>query len=614
MKRKAFLRFFFNFTLDAYLLNFKADFKYLIYMRALFLSIFSLLSIAVANAQQQDALNINFQIKYYKDSVIYVIHDFGNAKTHYVLDTVKMKNGKGSINRKKRIESGVYAILSQDKRGYARFIIHNENAFTIMTDTLDYSKNMKVKGSMENTVFLEHDAYMVKKFKRRDELMTKLNDAKKNNDAALEKIANDSLKLLGEEVEAFQKSIIQKYPTFLISKILLFSQDVDIPESITNDTLKFDYYKAHYFDKVDFSEEGLVRTDLLENKITTYFDRLVAQQHDSIIVACDYVLKKAKASSEMFKYILTTLTVKYERSNIMCFDGVFVHLVNTYYNTGQATWVNETNLSKMKTRAKSLQYIGCGSVATDLMMEGLNENWYKLSKVKSPYTILWFWDSDCGHCKAQTPKLKMLTDLSPIKDSITVFAVNIENETKGFRKYVEENNLYKWINVSDTLHITRFRDYYDIYSTPVMYLLDKDKKIIAKRLDPEAIYSFLVQKWDLNYGDTTKLESEYKIQMAQFDSLQEVKHLDKVKTIKMLAHANKEEVFNIYRLGNLYLEQLKQPQYDMNRFVYPNHDETIKVRVPAEAKKVEEVKEENKIEGNKVNEKNKEGKSSSKKK
>ncbi len=578
-------------------------------MRTLFLSIFALFIFSASNARQQDALNINFQIKHYKDSVIYVIHDFGNAKTHYVLDTVKMKNGKGSINRKKRIESGVYAILTQDKRGYARFIIHNENAFTVFTDTNDYSKNMKVKGSLENTVFFEHDAYMTQKFKRREELMNKITNAKKVNDTNAEKSANDSLKLLGEEVEAYQNSIIKKYPTLLISKILLFSQEVKIPETITNDTLKFDYYKAHYFDKVDFSEEGLVRTDLLENKIVSYFDRLVAQHHDSIIVACDFVLNKAKASPEVFKYILTTLTVKYERSNIMCFDGIFVHLVNTYYNTGQATWVNETNLSKMKTRAKSLEYIGCGMTATDLMMEGLNDNWYKLSKIKSPYTILWFWDSDCGHCKAQTPKLKMLTDLSPIKDSITVFSVNIENETKGFRKYVDENNLYKWINVSDTLHMTHFRDYYDIYSTPVMYLLDKDKKIIAKRLDPEAIYSFLVQNWKLNYGDTTKLESEFKMQMAQFDSLQEVKHLEKVKAIKIGAHASKEEVYNIYRLGNLYLEQLKQPPFDMNQYVYPNFDETIKVRVPEEAKKTEvekvEVKEEKKPEENKEKKKKK---------
>ncbi len=561
-----------------------------LYMRPLFLSFCTFLMVGSLAAQQQDVTNINFQIKHYKDSVIYIIHNFGNAKTHYVLDTVKMKAGKGSLNHKKRIEAGIYSILTQDKKGYTEFVIHNENAFTLLTDTVDLGKNMKVKGSVENTLYIEHSLFMEKKYKQRTALVAKVDVAKKESNSSKEKLYTDSLTILNDEVEKYQNNYISTYPTHLLSKVLQLSQDPKIPESITNDTAKFEYYRAHYFDKVDFSEEGLVRTPLLENKIINYLDKMVPQHHDSIIVACDLIIKKAKASPEIFKYIVSTLTTKYERSNIMCFDAIFVHLVNEYYKTKQAFWVSETNLSKIITRAKSLEYIGCGSTATDMMMEGLNGNWYKLSKIKSPYTVVWFWDSDCGHCKAQTPKLKMLTDLSPIKDSITVFAVNIENETPGFRKYVEENNLHKWINVSDTLHMTHFRDYYDIYSTPVMYLLDKDKKIMAKRLDPEAIYSFLVQKWKLDYGDTVKLDSTYKFQMERFDSLQEVKHLDRVKQIKIAAHAGNDEVYNIFRLGNLYLEQLKKPAYDLSKFKYPNADETIKVKVPAEAKKTEVLK------------------------
>ena len=556
-------------------------------MRTLFLAFCTFFIACTSSAQQQDVTNINFQIKNYKDSVIYIIHNFGNGKTHYILDTVKMKNGKGAINKKKRIESGIYSILTQDKRGYTEFVIHNENGFTLMTDTGDLTKNMKVKGSIENTLYINHSSFMEKKYKERTKLMEKVEAAKKENNSTKEKLYNDSIKLLSEEVENYQDSYIKTNPTHLLSKVLLLSQDVSIPENITNDTLKFEYYYNHYWDKVDFSEEGLIRTPLMENKLNTYFDKLVPQHHDSIIKACDFVIAKAKASPEIFKYVVSTLTTKYERSNIMCFDGVFVHLVNKYYKTGQATWVNETNLSKIITRAKSLEYIGCGNKAENLMMQGLNGNWYKMSNIKSPYTILWFWDSDCGHCKAQTPKLKMLTDLAPIKDSVTVFAINIENETPGFRKYVNENGIEKWINVSDTLHMTRFRDYYDIYSTPVMYLLDKDKKIIAKRLDPEALYEFMKQKWNLDYGDTTKLESEYKKQMTNFDSLAEVKHLQKVKIIKEQAHANPTEVYNIIQLGNLYLEQLKQPKFDLNKFIYFNADETIKVKVPAEAKKSE---------------------------
>ena len=41
--------------------------------------------------------------------------------------------------------------------------------------------------------------------------------------------------------------------------------------------------------------------------------------------------------------------------------------------------------------------------------------------------------------------------------------------------------------------IIRTKKTYDISVTPAIYILDKDKKIIAKKIDPEQIESFLNQ-------------------------------------------------------------------------------------------------------------------------
>ena len=68
-----------------------------------------------------------------------------------------------------------------------------------------------------------------------------------------------------------------------------------------------------------------------------------------------------------------------------------------------------------------------------------------------------------------------------------IFKVSNINTTL---KYLRENK-YSWINVQDTAHLTKFRDYYDIYSTPVAFILDKERRIIGKRIDPPAIDNFL---------------------------------------------------------------------------------------------------------------------------
>jgi hypothetical protein len=76
------------------------------------------------------------------------------------------------------------------------------------------------------------------------------------------------------------------------------------------------------------------------------------------------------------------------------------------------------------------------------------------------------------------------------KKSVAVFAVGIESDMDVWKKYIRDNKL-DWINVSDLYNQTNFRSFYDIYSTPVIYLLDDRKRIIAKRLDAERIGEFI---------------------------------------------------------------------------------------------------------------------------
>jgi thiol-disulfide isomerase/thioredoxin len=114
-----------------------------------------------------------------------------------------------------------------------------------------------------------------------------------------------------------------------------------------------------------------------------------------------------------------------------------------------------------------------------------------LYDIKARYTILAFWDPTCSHCKVEVPELHHIYDSLKTKGvSIEVFAVGIESDPELWKKFIREHNL-DWINVTDPANQTRFRDFYDIYSTPVIYLLDDQKRIIAKRLDPQKALDFI---------------------------------------------------------------------------------------------------------------------------
>jgi alkyl hydroperoxide reductase subunit AhpC len=115
--------------------------------------------------------------------------------------------------------------------------------------------------------------------------------------------------------------------------------------------------------------------------------------------------------------------------------------------------------------------------------------------VNAKYTILVFWDPDCGHCKKEIPALAKnydkLKSLGAVVYSVTTATYEEMDKWKGF---IKEHGC-NWINVGDPYFQgnPNFRKIYDISSTPVIYVLDKDKIIRAKRLGQDQIEDFIVK-------------------------------------------------------------------------------------------------------------------------
>ena len=77
------------------------------------------------------------------------------------------------------------------------------------------------------------------------------------------------------------------------------------------------------------------------------------------------------------------------------------------------------------------------------------------------------------------------------RDEFDVFAVYTQSDKKEWLEYVNEKGYDEWINVWDPYNLTNFRFFYNIYSTPTIYLLDENKKIVAKRIGHETLRNIL---------------------------------------------------------------------------------------------------------------------------
>ncbi|MBE2247171.1 MAG: DUF5106 domain-containing protein [Candidatus Competibacteraceae bacterium] len=442
-----------------------------------------------------------------KDTVCYLGFHFGEKK--FVRDTARV-NAKGEVEFKKKndtLPGGIYLFVLPDKRWF-EFII-NEPSFTIETDTGNLVGNARSKGSVENQLWFEYLRLMSAKHKEIEPIRKERDSLDKKSERY--KALDKKLTALNDEVNAYRESIMQKNSNTFIADLFRAMKDIEIPESPKNpdgtvDSLfRYQYFRNHYFDHLNLTDERFLRTPVFEPKFMYYIEKVIPQIPDSIIAEADKLIAKASTNAEMFKFIVHTITYTFERSQLMCMDAVFVHLVEKYYNTGLAKWSDQTTLDKMKERAAKLKPLLCGKTAPNIILPDTNMVWQNLYNIQSDITVLYFWDATCSHCKKNTPKLIEVYNNYLKPNNIPLFAVEGELETTEWKKYLVEHK-FPWINVSDNpdinkhpekyIHLTdlpslNFRHTWDLSTYPVVYVLDKDKKILAKKIGVEQIRDFI---------------------------------------------------------------------------------------------------------------------------
>jgi thiol-disulfide isomerase/thioredoxin len=239
---------------------------------------------------------------------------------------------------------------------------------------------------------------------------------------------------------------------------------------------------------------------LFQKKIDDYFTKLVIPLPDSLCQEIDRLLENVAGTKEVFKYLLWNFIVKYERSEIMGMDAVFVHLVKKYIILQPPEWLNEIVRQNLIDWAKTLDPLLIGKPAPVMILLDTNDTPVSLYSINAKYTIIYFWEKDCGHCQKETPLLKSFYDDSHDSLNFEVYAVCIDTSIVAWKKYIREKD-FRWVNVNGYLSMTRdFHDLYDVHSSPVMYLLDEKKNILAKRILTEQIKGLILKKENTKPG------------------------------------------------------------------------------------------------------------------
>ena len=439
--------------------------------------------------------DITVKIRNFKDTVAYLGYNFGDQK--FVKDTSKVFNGNTLHfkNDTTVLPQGVYFIYSPSV--YFEIIV-NEPKISIETDTTDFVGDMKVLVSNENKIFNEFQKFMSSKQQESSALSSQADSLQKIKDTVALAGLREKMTQISEEVKSYQNKVMEKNPGTFVAKLIGAMQKPVVPDppkdSNGNPVSKdwqFYYYKDHFFDHFNLADSGLLRSPVYQPKIDEYMDKLTLQEPDSIQAAADFLLSKAEPNKEVYRYLLVKLTNKYETSNIMGMERVFVYLAENYYLKGKAYWADTALIHKFEKRVTELKPNLIGNIAPDMQLVDTLMRPVRLSNLHNRFTILYFYDPDCGHCKKTTPVLYDLYTKSLKDKGVAVWAACIVTDVKKWKAFIRNDHLKGWINVADPNLHDNFRAEYDIKSTPTIYILNSKREIIAKRLGVEQIEDFI---------------------------------------------------------------------------------------------------------------------------
>jgi thiol-disulfide isomerase/thioredoxin len=276
-----------------------------------------------------------------------------------------------------------------------------------------------------------------------------------------------------------------------------------LPDGKVDSNFGYYYYKAHYWDGFSLKDDRLIHTPLLEMKLEEYFNKMLIQQEDTICKYADTILNKMKGTEDLYKFTLNWLSTNAQTSKVMGMDKVFVYLVENYYMKGVATWLSTEDLKKFIDRANELAPTLMNKKAADFTGIDLNKKELNLYSVKAKYTLVVFYDPDCGHCQGEMPHLDSLYYADLKERGVKVIAFNVDKEEQKWKDFLKKYKMEDWINVYDPERKSLYWRYYDVQATPSIYLLDEGKIIRGKKLDYTTI-SKAIEINEMRHNGKTK--------------------------------------------------------------------------------------------------------------
>lgn len=445
-----------------------------------------ILFLLVSAVSMGQATSIKFTVKGAEGQSVILGYYFN--KQLLIKDTIALDNSATALYKPaNKLDEGMY-VLYFPNQTYLDFVIGADQEFQVITSQTDMLANTTISGSVESQLFLDYQKLIAVRQQEFEALRQKLGD---DGGAELQ----EAYTKINGEVTGMAQRLIDANPGSFLSLFLTGLKEVELPDykklqPSLSDSLarqkQYYYYRAHFFDNIALNDSRSLRTPYFTSKIDTYFSELLPQIPDTIAVEAVNFIEKTRSDKDMFKYVVSYLYNLTNESKIMGMDAALVAIADRYYLSGEAFWAESKFLDELRENVQKIKPTIIGNIAPDLKLGSFDNQYFRLHEVNSRFTLLVFWETDCGHCQKDIPQLHKIWE-DKLKSDTKVFCVYTQTKTTEWQKFVEDNAMENWINVYDPRNSSNFRTVYNINTTPQIFILDSNKKIVAKKIGVDQV-------------------------------------------------------------------------------------------------------------------------------
>ncbi len=371
--------------------------------------------------------------------------------------------------------SGMYRVFLEENVFFD--LIYNKENIRIHTDYEDLYESLEVTESLENQIYYDFMRTKVD-YRRKFDLLAPINDYYPRNDSFFH-VARAQYIGIQADIMVYIDDLITSYPEAWVTRIIKRQKPLFFDPSMDETTRRF-HRREHYFDNFDFSDVELIKSNVYTTAAIEYMSLYSnpnfsqEQLESEFIKAVDRIMYVAMDNSLVYEFIVEYLVGGFERYH---FDKVLDYIAENYT---PEQCENEERKSDLQTRLAKYAELSVGKEAPEIAAPRQDGSMVRLSKIKSDYTLLIFWASWCPHCNTVLPEIHNICQSSINPKKMEVVSISLDESKEEWSAALEQGK-YNWVNVCELKGWdSQSAVDYNIYATPTMFLLDKDKTIVAK--------------------------------------------------------------------------------------------------------------------------------------